>query len=103
MDSHTTSKIRIATSPYFVVMLIIWPVVRAYRDGAELASFGTLLIIWWLLAAAGSILNCRKWHRLNLPGRFGVVVLGFIAIAPWAYLAFGWIAGLFYEVYSLFL
>ena len=74
----------------------------AYREGAERASFDMLLITWWLLAAAGSILNCRKWQRLNSPGRFGVVVLGFLAIAPWVYLVFGWLAGLSHEVYSLF-
>ena len=83
-------------------MLIIWPVVMAYREGAGRASIDTLLVIWWLLAAAGSMLNCRKWQRLKFWGRFGVVVLGFLAIAPWVYLVFGWVVGLVYEVHSLF-
>lgn len=82
-------------------MLIVWPVVMAYREGAERGSVGTLLFIWWLLAAAGSISNYRKWQRLGFPGRFGVVVLGFLAVAPWIYLVFVWILDLFHEACSV--
>jgi len=82
-------------------MLVALPVVMAYREGAERTSVGILLFIWWLLAAAGSILNCRKWQRLGFPGRFGVVVLGFLAVAPWVYLVFVWTVGLFGEIYSV--
>ena len=84
-------------------MLIVWPVVMAYREGAERASVDILLLSWWLLAAAGSILNFRKWERLDLGGRFGIVVLGVLWLTPIVCFFCGGLIGLFLDGISAFL
>jgi hypothetical protein len=107
MDNQARPRIRFATSPYFVVMLIVWPVVMAGGKSLEGEDFPAdvliLLLTWWLLATAGSILNCRKWKRLDFSSRFGVAVLGILWLAPIFYFVYGGIVWLFWSGVSEFL
>jgi hypothetical protein len=105
MKSHPEHKIRFATSPYFLAMLVVWPIVIAYHAAVEGEDIRmgiiTLNLLWWSLAAAGSILNFRKWKRLGRGGRRGVVILGFLWIAPLVYGLYLGIIGIFHGGVSL--
>ena len=65
-------------------MIIVEPIVIAYHLSVEgddpRMSLITSLFLWWTLAFIGSIANFRKWKHLGIPGRFGTVILAFMAV-----------------------
>ncbi len=105
MESQNETKIRHASLPYFAVMLIAWPIIMAFSNAVEgedvRVGVLVLFLVWWSLAAAGSILNWRKWKRLDLGSRFGIAVLGLIWIGPLVYFLYIGVIGIFHGNISL--
>ena len=84
MDDLNQSKIRLATSPYFIAMIIIEPIVMAYHLAVEgddhRMSLITSAFLWWSLALVGTAVNCRRWKLLGIRGRFGLIILAVMTL-----------------------
>jgi len=84
MDNQSQTKIHFATTPYFIAMVIVTPIVVSYHLAAEgedaRMHIVTLLSLWWALAFVGSIANFRKWKHLGICGRLGTILLRTMAV-----------------------
>ena len=83
-DNQSQPKIRFATSPYFIAMVIVTPIVVSYHLAVEgedaRIHIITLLFLWWALALVGGVANIRNWKHLGICGRFGTIILAVIAV-----------------------